>query len=58
MPKAAEWTSNWERYPCFLRQMIPFLAASGHNHYTRSVRLFLQNTLELPVNIPPYIAYL
>ena len=49
MSKAAERTGNWEGYPCVLRQMIPFLAALGHNHYTRSVRWFLQNMLELPV---------
>ena len=52
MSKAAERTGNWEGYLCVLRQMIPFLAASGHNHYTRSVRWFLQNMLELPVTHP------
>ena len=52
MSKAAERTGNWEGYICVLRQIIPFLAASGHNHYTRSVRWFLQNMLELPVTHP------
>ena len=52
MSKAAERTGNWEGYLCVLRQMIPFLAASEHNHYTRSVRWFLQNMMELPVTHP------
>ena len=52
MPKAAKQTGNWEGYLCVLRQMIPFLAALGHNHYTQSVRWFLQNMLELPVTHP------
>ena len=52
MSKAVERTGNWEGYLCVLRQMIHFLAASWHNHYTRSVRWFLQNMLELPVTHP------
>ena len=32
--------------------MLPFFAAAGHNHYTRSVRWFHQNMMELPVTNP------
>ena len=38
MPKSAERTGNSEGYLSVLQQMLPFLATTGHNHYTRSVR--------------------
>ena len=47
-----ERTGNWKGYLSVLRQMLPFLAAAGHNHYTRSVRWFLQNMIELPATNP------
>ena len=52
MSKSAERTGNWELYLCVLQQMLPFLAAAGHNHYTRSARWFLQNMRDLPNTHP------
>ena len=44
----AERTGNWRRHLQALSEMLPYLAAAGHNLYTKSVRLYLQfmNSLE------------
>ena len=39
----AERTGDWLMHLAVLRDMLPFLAASGHNHYTKSLHLYLQN---------------
>ena len=38
----AERTGNWELHLQTLSEMLPFLAASGHNNYTKSVWIYLQ----------------
>ena len=39
----AERTGDWLMHLAVLRDMLPFLASSGHNHYTKSLHLYLQN---------------
>ena len=34
-------TGNWALYLHSLQEMLPFLASSGHNNYTKSLVLFL-----------------
>ena len=48
----AERTGNWNLHLKSLSEMLPYLAASGHNHYTKSVRLYLQEMSELEVDHP------
>ena len=48
----AERTGNWKLHLEALREMLPFLAASGHNLYTKSVRLYLQKMSELGITHP------
>ena len=38
----AERTGNWELHLQTLSKMLPFLAASGHNNYTKCVWIYLQ----------------
>lgn len=38
----AECTGNWELHIEAISDMLPYLAASGHNLYTRSARKYLQ----------------
>jgi hypothetical protein len=47
-------TTDW-RLPVSLKciqEMLPFLAASGHNNYVKSVQIHLQDMLELKDTIP------
>ena len=39
----AEGTGNWRLHLQALSEMLPYLAAAGHNLYTKSVRLYLQS---------------
>lgn len=39
----AERTGNWQLHLRTMHQMLPYLAATGHNNYTKSVYLYLQN---------------
>ena len=48
----AERTSNWELHLFTLHKMLPLFAATGHLHYAKSARLYLQQMQELPVNYP------
>ena len=43
----AERTGNWKLHLSSLRNMLPFLAAAGHNNYTKSAYLYLQNMSKL-----------
>ena len=45
-PKAQR-TGKFLLYLKSLNEMLPYLAASGHNSYTKSIHLFLQNMLNL-----------
>jgi len=38
----AERSGNWELHLYSLQAMLPYFAASGHNHYTKSVYIYLQ----------------
>ncbi len=35
-----------------MHSMLPYLAASGHNNYTKSIHLYLQNMESLPEHHP------
>ena len=48
----AERTGNWQMHLTVLREMLPFLAAAGHNHYTKSLYLYLQEMDELEIKHP------
>ena len=43
----AERTGNWELHLQTLSDMLPYLAASGHNNYTKSVLVYLQQMHDL-----------
>jgi len=43
----AERTGNWELHLKALHDMLPCLAASGHNLYTKSVYLYLQDMAKI-----------
>ena len=38
----AEHTGNWELHLQAVSEMLPYLAASGHNNYTKSALIYLQ----------------
>lgn len=38
----AERTGNWELHLQALSEMLPYMASSGHNHYTKSGLVYLQ----------------
>ena len=38
---------NWRLHLKALSDMLPYLAAAGHNHYVKSVHLYLQKTSSL-----------
>ena len=48
----AERTGNWDLHLQALSEMLPFLAASGHNNYTKSVLYYLQQMCRLQVDHP------
>ena len=39
--------TGWELHLQALSEMLPYLAASGHNHYTKSVVVYLQRMNDL-----------
>ena len=43
----AQRTSNFMLYLKSLKEMLPYFASSGHNSYTKSVHLFLQDMQQL-----------
>lgn len=43
----AERTNNWALHLEALSEMLPYLAASGHNLYAKSARLYLQSMIRL-----------
>jgi hypothetical protein len=43
----AERTSNWELHIAATKCMLNLLASTGHNNYTKSLRLYLQSVVEL-----------
>lgn len=48
----AERTANWQLHLQAVSQMLPFLAASGHNHYKKSSWLYLQSMARLESENP------
>ena len=47
-----ERTGKWELHLQALQEMLPYLAASGHNLYTKSVRVYLQQMTNLKAEHP------
>lgn len=47
-----ERTGNWELHLQALQDMLPYMAASGHNLYTKSVRVYLQQMTDLKAEHP------
>ena len=45
----AEYTGNWELHLQALSEMLPYIAASGHNHYTKSGFVYLKRMSNLQV---------
>ncbi|KAK7111652.1 hypothetical protein V1264_011253 [Littorina saxatilis] len=43
----AERTGNWDLHLSTAHEMMPFMAAAGHNLYTKSLHLYLQDMLQL-----------
>ena len=43
----AERTGNWSLHLQVIQDMLPYLAASGHNLYTKCARVYLQQMLNL-----------
>ena len=48
----AERTGNWHLHLRTLREMLPFLAAAGHNLYTKSIYIYLLQMQDLPFSHP------
>ncbi len=48
----AERTGNWELHLQAIQDMLPYMAASGHNSYTKSAMLYLQQMLNLKAQHP------
>lgn len=48
----AERTGDWNLHLSSLSGMIPLFAATGHNNYAKSARLYLQQMLDLPTSYP------
>jgi len=48
----AERTGNWHLHLRALREMLPFLAAAGHNSYTKSIYIYLLQMQDLPFSHP------
>ena len=49
---SAERTGNWALHLQTLQDMLPYLAASGHNLYTKSARVYLQQMCNLKTEHP------
>ncbi|KAK6186089.1 hypothetical protein SNE40_008194 [Patella caerulea] len=52
----AERTGDWELHLKTVADMLPYLAATGHNLYVKSAYLYLQQMYELPSNHPKVYA--
>lgn len=48
----AERTGNWLQHMQAVKDMLPYLAASGHNLYTKSLSLYLQDMCQLESTHP------
>ena len=48
----AEWTGNWNLHLQAVRDMLPYLAASGHQLYTKSAYVYLQTMTDLSKTHP------
>ncbi len=48
----AERTGNWNLHLQAIQEMLPYLAASGHNLYTKSSRLYVQQMSDLEAQHP------
>lgn len=48
----AERTGNWQLHLSSVSEMLPFFAASGHNHYTKSVMIYLKMMQSLSKDSP------
>ena len=48
----AEREGNWDLHLHSMSRMLPFFAASGHNLYTKSVYIYLQNMENLSITHP------
>ena len=48
----AERTGNWHLHLRTLREMLSFLAAAGHNLYTKSIYIYLLQMQDLPFSHP------
>ena len=48
----AERTGNWALHLEAISKMLPYLAASGHNHYTKSAWVYLQRMSQLDKQHP------
>ena len=53
----AEHTGNWHLHLKSLQEMLPYFAAAGHNLYTKSVRIYLQQMLQLQAQHPDVYAF-
>ncbi|CAG2232051.1 unnamed protein product [Mytilus edulis] len=54
----AERTGNWELHLQTVKDMLPYLAASGHNLYVKSSRVYLQQMENLKTTHPEVLAFL
>ena len=48
----AEGTGDWDFHLVARHAMLPYFAAAAHNLYTKSVYLYVQQMLSLPVDHP------
>ena len=48
----SERTGDWNLHVQTLHDMLPYLAAAGHNLYTKSMHIYLQQLTHLPVKHP------
>lgn len=53
----AEYLGNWKLHLKTLSEMLPYLAASGHNLYLKSVNLYLQKMFKLEHEQPATFRY-
>ena len=52
----AERTGNWQLHLRTRQEMLPYFAAAGHNLYTKSVHVYLQQMLQLEEHHPDVFA--
>ena len=48
----AERLGEWDQHLQSITEMLPYLAAAGHNNYTKSVVLYLKQMKMLPATHP------